>query len=327
MNWRIASLMALSGVAFSPALLPGQENIPKDPITQKFMVTAVDSIAPPAQTMPLYDGPIPNSRPTPDEEGPSGFMQGIKNVSRPTLQAFLPAKAKANGTSIILLPGGGYAGLSIAMELGGVARNLQDHGYAAFIVKYRLPSDKTMVDKSIGPLQDAQQAVRQVREHAIEWKLDAKRVGVMGFSAGGHLAATLGTHFEKAYIDDPGNVSLRPDFMVLVYPVISMKLGITDIGTRRCLLGEQPAEERVKFFSNELQVTDRTPPTLLLHAEDDQIVDVDNSILFFEALRHHHVPVDMMIFDKGDHGFFRLARDDWQSVIFKWLDDNNWSRR
>ena len=327
MQWKLGSLLALVGIACAPALLPGQENIPKDPITQKFMVTAVDSLAPPAQWMPLYDGPIPNSKPTADEEGPSGFMQGIKNVSRPTLQAFLPAKSKANGTSVILFPGGGYAGLSIAMELEGVALNLQDNGYAAFIVKYRLPSDKTMEDKSIGPLQDAQQAIRKVREHAAEWKLDAKKVGIMGFSAGGHLAATLGTHFEKPYIDNPDNMSLRPDFMVLVYPVITMKLGITDIGTRRCLLGDKPSDDRVQFFSNELQVTDGTPPTLLLHAADDQIVDVDNSILFFEALRHHHVPVDMTIFHKGDHGFFPLARDDWESIIFRWLDDKPWSRR
>jgi len=308
-------------------LLPGQENMPKDPITQKFMITAVDSLAPPAKTMPLYEGTIPNSKPTADEEGPSGFMQGIKNVSRPTLEALLPAKSKANGTAILLLPGGGYAGLSIAMELEGVASNLQDHGYAAFIVKYRLPSDKTMEEKSIGPLQDAQEAIRMVREHATEWKLDAKRIGVMGFSAGGHLAATVGTHFQKSYIDNADNVSLRPDFMILVYPVISMKLGVTDIGTRRSLLGEQPTEEQVHLFSNETQVTDRTPPTLLLHAADDQIVDVDNSVLFFEALRHHHVPVDMTIFHKGDHGFFPLARDDWEAMIFKWLEDNGWSKR
>jgi len=327
MNWRFSSLPVLAGVTMMAALLCAQENVPKDPITQRFMVTAVDAIAPAPTMMPLFDGAIPNSRPTPDEEGPSGFMQGITNVSRPTLQVFLPAKAKANGTSIVLLPGGGYAGLSIAMELDGVARNLQDHGYAAFIVKYRMPSDKTMIDMTIGPLQDAQQAVRQVRVHASEWKIDANKVGVMGFSAGGHLAATLGTHFDKAYIDNPDNVSLRPDFMVLVYPVITMKLGVTDIGTRRHLLGDEPAEEQVKLFSNELQVTERTPPTLLLHAADDQIVDVDNSVLFFEALRHHHVPVDMTIFHKGDHGFFPLARDEWEAVIFRWLEHNGWAKR
>ena len=165
-----------------------------------------------------------------------------------------------------------------------------DHGIAAFVVKYRIPSDQTMEDKSIGPLQDAQQAMRFVRLHAAEWDLDAARVGVIGFSAGGHLASTLATHFGKAYVDNPDHISLRPDFLVVVYPVISMDAKITHMDSRKALLGPDPSEGQVRLFSNELQVTKDTPPTLILHAADDRLVDVDNSIVFFEALRRAGVP-------------------------------------
>jgi acetyl esterase/lipase len=190
-------------------------------------------------------------------------------------------------------------------------------------VKYRIPSDKTMVDKSIGPLQDAQQAIRFVRQHAEEWNLDASRVGVIGFSAGGHLAATLATHFNKAYVDNPDHVNLRPDFLIAVYPVISMDR-ITHGGSRNALLGANPSDDQVRLFSNELQVTDQTPPTLLLHATDDQLVDVDNSIAFYEALRHAGVPVEMRLFEKGQHGFFLMPRDRWQSTIMDWLTSEGW---
>jgi acetyl esterase/lipase len=244
----------------------------------------------------------------------------VQKVSRPTLQVFLPAKLKANGSSIIIFPGGGYVSVSIAMEGEEVAKSFQDHGFAAFVVKYRLPSDKTMEDKSIGPLQDAQQAILTVREHAAEWHLDPHKIGVIGFSAGGHLASTLGTHFEKSYIANSNTLSLRPDFMILVYPVISMDSKIAHMGSRIALLGEHPSEESIKLFSNELQVTAKTPPTLILQAADDHLVDVDNSLVFFEALRRHDVPVDMTIFAKGDHGLFLLPRDDWHSIIFHWLE-------
>jgi acetyl esterase/lipase len=207
-----------------------------------------------------------------------------------------------------------------------VAEYLQDYGIAAFIVKYRLPSDATMEDKTIGPLQDAQQAIRLVREHASSWKLDPARVGVLGFSAGGHLAATLGTHLDKSYISNPDGISLRPDFMMLVYPVISMDTKIAHMGSRLALLGPNPTDDKVRLFSNELQVTNKTPPTLLLQATDDHLVDVDNSIVFFEALSHHEVPVDMTIFKKGDHGLFLLPRDRWESMIPEWMQANGWMK-
>jgi len=215
-------------------------------------------------------------------------------------------------------------GLSI--ESTTIAELLQDRGVAAFVVKYRLPSDVTMVDKSIGPLQDAQQSIRLLREHASEWNINPSKVGVMGFSAGGHLASTVGTHFSKAYVPNDDNVNLRPDFMVLVYPVISMMNGLTHKGSREALLGTNPTDKLVRLFSNEQQVNDETPPTLLLHAADDRIVDVDNSIDFFEALRHHKVPVEMIVFPKGDHGFFLITRDEWIQPMFLWMTRNAWMK-
>ncbi len=315
----------LLALPFGSCLLFAQQtSSPGPPVSQKFIAAAMNSIPPQPQTIPLYENAeIPNSKAVLDQEkvGDWGFVQ---NVTHPTIQTFLPAKSKANGASVIIFPGGGYVGLSMALEGATVAQFFQDHGTAAFVVKYRLPSDASMEDKSIGPLQDAQQAIRVVRMHAKEWQLDPARVGVIGFSAGGHLAATLGTHFEKSLVNNPEQVSLRPDYMILVYPVISMDPKVAHMGSRTALLGPNPSDELVRLFSNELQVTKTTPPTLILQAADDHLVDVDNSIAFFEALRHHEVPVDMTIFRKGDHGFILLARDQWEEIIQSWMVSNRW---
>ncbi len=279
---------------------------------------------PKMQVFALYgDDPIPNSKSTSDEE--SGAEQGfIRNVSRPQIHVYLPARMRATGASIVILPGGGYAGLTFDYEGTQQAQFFVDHGIAAFVVKYRIPSDETMLDKSIGPLQDAQQAMRFVRQRAAEWHLDPARVGVIGFSAGGHLASTLATHFSKAYVPNPDGIDLRPDFVVLVYPVISMQSDITHAGSREALLGTAPSDEQVRRFSSELQVSERTPPTLLLHATDDQLVDVSNSLRYYEALRHAGVPVEMRLFEKGQHGFFLMPRTRWQSTIIEWLTSTGW---
>lgn len=315
----VSSLAALvpwaSGQNAEPAPAPKTTSAP--PEMSRFF-------PPPLQSFPLYGtGEIPNARPTPDEES-GGDRSFVRNVSRPQIDVYLPAPSRANGGSLLIFPGGGYAGLSYDYEGTQQARFFIEHGFAAFVVKYRIPSDRTMENKAIGPLQDAQQALRFVRQHAKDWNLDPARVGAIGYSAGGHVASTLATHFDKAYSDDPAQVNLRPDFLVVVYPVISMDAKITHLDSRRALLGPTPSEDDVHFFSNERHVTKDTPPTLILHAADDRLVDVDNSIVFFQALRHAGVPVEARFFEKGQHGFFLLPRNTWQTVIVEWLASNGW---
>jgi len=325
-NFRIADLVLSFATVVAPAF--GEQTKNASSASARTHANApIDMAAalpPKMQTFPLYgDGAIPNSKPGPDEE--SGVDSGfIRNVSRPQIQVYLPAKMRATGASVLIVPGGGYAGLTFDFEGIQQAQYFVDHGVAAFVLKYRLPSDKTMVDKSIGPLQDAQQAMRVVRQHAAQWNLDPSRIGAIGFSAGGHLAASLATHFNKAYVDNPDHINLRPDFLIAVYPLISMDSHITHMDSRQALLGSHPSEEQVRLFSSELQVTEETPPTLLLHATDDQLVDVSNSVTFYEALRHVGVPVEMHLFEKGQHGFFLMPRDRWQSVVLEWLTSAGW---
>ena len=310
------ALPLLAWMCFVRAAGAAPASAPPSPDTANF--------PPRMQSVPLYgDAAIPNSKPVPDEES-SANGSWIKKVSRPVIQVYLPAGAKATGASVVVFPGGAYAGLTFDFEGTQQANYFIDHGVAAFVVKYRIPDDRTMVDKSMGPLQDAQQAMRFARLHAAQWNLDPGRIGAIGYSAGGHVASTLATHFDKSYVDNPEHVDLRPDFLMLVYPVISMEANITHMDSRRALLGNEPSESQVRFFSNELHVTKDTPPTLLLHAADDRLVDVDNSVVFFEALRHAGVPVETRLFQKGQHGFFLLPRDRWQGAIMDWLATNGW---
>ena len=246
-----------------------------------------------------------------------------RNVSHPTYTAFLPLPSRASHAAVIIFPGGGYGILSWPWEGVRIAEAFQDRGIAAILVNYRLPSDETMTDKSIAPLQDAQQALRQVRHNAAAWGIDPAKVGVLGFSAGGHLASTAGTHFDKPLVPNADGVSVRPDFMILAYPVISMEDDLTDKGVRNNLLGPHPSEERIRWFSSELQVSDKTPPALLLAAENDSIVNPDNTIRFFQSLRHHHVPAEMVLFQQGDHGFSRCPGI-MDAPMWAWLEKNGW---
>lgn len=287
------------------------------------------------QELPLYGtGPIPNSKASADMEtvDSSGHPvhYSLSKVSRPTLAVYLPAAATANGTAVIICPGGGYEHLAITHEGTDVARTLSGMGIAAFVLKYRLPSDETMVDKTIGPLQDAQRAIQLVRQQAAKWGVDPARVGIMGFSAGGHLASTAGTHFNKAYIDNKDNISLRPDFMVLLYPVISFNYGYTHHGSRDHLIGPHPDTALIQEYSNELQVTATTPPTFLVHCGDDNVVPVVNSLHFYETLQHNGVQAEMHIYPKGGHGFGMhnpTTKDEWMDRLRNWMDANGWLKR
>lgn len=274
------------------------------------------------EMIPLYLGNVPNAKPSSVKEVQSspGVYRGI---TKPTLEVYLPDKAIATGTAVVVIPGGGYSVVVYQGEGIGTAKALAQKGVAAFVLKYRLPSDSSMVDKTIGPLQDAQQAIKRVREGAAKWGVDPGKIGIMGFSAGGHLASTEATHFEKALIDNPENTSLRPDFQVLVYPVISMGDSLAHRDSRDNLLGKNPSRQSIELYSNELQIRANTPPTYLTHAADDKVVDVDNSIVYFETLRHQKIPVEMHIYPKGDHGFI-FRQPSWVDPLFDWMKRNNW---
>jgi acetyl esterase/lipase len=275
------------------------------------------------KVMDLYAGAIPNSIQGADN---ATLREGVATrVSRPTLTIFLPVKEKATGTAVVICPGGGYGALMMQKEGFNIASYFQEHGVAAFVLKYRLPDSAIMPDKSIGPLQDAQQAIKLVRDHAREWGIDIKHVGIMGFSAGGHLAATASTHFLKPVIPNPENTNLRPDFSMLVYPVVSFSDSLAHAGSRKNLIGSHPSNDLVRLFSNEQQVTAQTPPAFLIHAADDNVVDVDNSISYFEALRHNKVPAELHIYPKGNHGFvLNIPIEDWMSLCMKWMKSNGW---
>jgi acetyl esterase/lipase len=287
------------------------------------------------QELPLYGtGPIPNSKAAADEEKdePSGnpVRHSLSKVSRPTIAVYLPAAGTGNGTAVIICPGGGYDHLAITHEGTDVAQALSGMGIAAFVLKYRLPSDETMVDKTIGPLQDAQRAIQLVRQRAADWGVNPDRVGIMGFSAGGHLASTAGTHFNKAYIDNKDNISLRPDFMVLLYPVISFNYGYAHHGSRNNLIGPHPDTALIREYSNELQVTAATPPTFIVHCEDDKVVPVVNTLYFYEALQRNGVQAEMHIYPKGGHGFGMhntTTKDEWMDRLRNWLGGNGWLKR
>lgn len=275
------------------------------------------------ETIPLYPSAIPNSIPNQMKEvkmEQDGKLLGYRNISQPTLTVYLPDRKIATGTAVIICPGGGYGMESYRLEGTIIAEAFLRKGIAAFILKYRLPSDSIMRDKAIGPLQDAQQAIKTVRQHAVEWKLDSKKIGIMGFSAGGHLASTAGTHFDKSFIPNDENISLRPDFMILVYPVISMKDELTHKGSMNNLLGTTPDAEKGAFFSNELHVNENTPPTWLTHTGDDTVVPVENSILFYRELVRNKVPAEMHLYPSGNHGFvLKLPVDEWMQPLFEWM--------
>jgi acetyl esterase/lipase len=179
-----------------------------------------------------------------------------------------------------------------------------------------------MINKEIGPVQDAQRALQIVRENAKAWDIQKDRIGIMGFSAGGHLASTAGTHFQHAYIDNPKKLNLRPDFMILVYPVISFTDSIGHIGSRDQLLGKNPSPEKIREYSNELQVTPQTPPTFLVHAKSDDVVNVKNSIQFADALRKNGVPEEVYLYEQGGHGFGmnnKTSSVRWMDLVQQWM--------
>ncbi len=249
--------------------------------------------------------------------------QGTKDDDKPTLAISLPPADKATGAAVIVCPGGGYRGLAMSYEGIEVGQWLNDHGIAAFVLKYR---HKGTGYEHPSPLDDAQRAIRTVRARAAEFGVDPQRIGILGFSAGGHLASSAGTHFDKGNPDSPDKiqrVSCRPDFLILCYPVISFVAPQTHQGSKKNLLGENPDPKLVESMSSELQVTPETPPAFLFHTNEDSGVPPENSVLFYLALRKSGVPAELHIYEKGPHGVGlgqKLpAVNSWPDRCIDWL--------
>jgi len=247
----------------------------------------------------------------------------LMKVTDPTLEMYPAPVQHSSGTAVIICPGGGYGRLAIDHEGSLVAAKLNEWGITAFVLKYRLPSDAIMKQKSIGPLQDGQEAVRIVRRHGGEWNIDPHKIGIMGFSAGGHLAASVSTLYGDSLYTPMDTISARPDFSILVYPVISMDSTITHGGSRIMLLGEHPSQELERRFSCELQVTPQTPPAFIVQAVDDPAVPIENSIRYLLALRKNKVPAEMHLYESGGHGFglgkTNRTESSWPEACKRWL--------
>ena len=294
-----------------------------------FVLMLISSVTFAQQSTPilLYPNGVPNSKPAPKdyvESMDAGSF--LHNVTVPMLIPYFPAKDKANGAAVVICPGGGYWGLSMVNEGSEIAAAFNKIGVTAFILKYRMPSDSVMVDKTIGPLQDAQRAIQLIRQRAAEWGIDTARVGIIGFSAGGHLASTAATHFDKEVIENKKHISLRPSFAILLYPVVTFGPK-AHVGSKENLIGKNAPQALVDLYSNEKQVTPNTPPTFLVHAQDDGLVPVENSLMFYDAMVKNHVKGEIHIYQFGDHGFGlhnRVTKDDWFNSLTKWMDGNGW---
>lgn len=250
--------------------------------------------------------------------------RAVTGIRTPTITAYLPKQP--NGVALLVTPGGSYQRVVLDKEGSDLAPIFNAHGYTLFVMTYRMPADGH-TEGSDSPLVDAQRAIRTLRADAEKWKIDPHRIGVLGFSAGGHVAASLGTRYNESVYpvtDETDKLSARPDFMALMYPVITMQKSIAHPGSRKALIGEKPTPEQIKKYSPEQNVTAQTPPTFIVHAVDDPSVPVDNSLVMFSALRAQHVPVEMHLFQEGKHGFgirgaVGLPAASWPELLMNWI--------
>jgi len=315
---RLPNLYRLVALLLALAVLPACASEP-----------AVDPATLPDQVqLPLYPGDPPGE-PTWDQDGPIPEMSigdggRYRYVHEPVLDVFHAKGENHNGAAVVICPGGGYGILAYNHEGIQVAQWLNDNGITAIILRYRMFPYRHPV-----PMHDVQRALQTVRASAHDWAIDPDRIGVLGFSAGGHLASTAATHFAAADEDaaDPVlRVTSRPNFAVLVYPVITMRSDVTHGGSRRNLLGPDPDEALVELMSNDEQVDDNTPPTFLVHSLDDGAVPIANSQRFLAALQAHHIPGELMVFDTGGHGY-GLGRSEghettaWPARCIEWFGE------
>jgi acetyl esterase/lipase len=279
--------------------------------------------------IPLWEGnpPLQNPSDLKEESSQQGVLR-ITNVQTPTIEVYLPTKQIATGEAVVIFPGGGYGILAYDWEGTDFAKWLNSQGIAGIVVKYRLPISKSLTDPKEVPLMDAQRAIRLVRNRAAEWSINPAKVGVMGFSAGGHLASTLSTQYNHE-LNRPKDVvdaiSARPDFSILAYPVITFRTDAVHAGSRKNLIGDNASEELKNRFSGELNVNAETPPTFLVHAQDDKGVPIENSLLYYQALHKNGVKASLHIYPTGGHGFgFGLNKgsvESWRSVLLLWMKE------
>ena len=281
------------------------------------------------QTLPLWEGtpPLQKAMDLKEDVRQEGIIR-IANVQTPTIEVYLPAKQIATGKAVVIFPGGGYGILAYDWEGTDFAKWLNAQGIAGIVVKYRLPISESLTDPKEVPLLDAQRAIRLVRQNAASWNIDPAQVGVMGFSAGGHLASTLSTQYNhdvERPKDAVDGLSARPDFSILAYPVITFQDGAVHGGSRKNLIGDNASAELKDRFSGELNVNAETPPTFLVHAQDDTGVPIENSLLYYTALHKHGVKASLHIYPAGGHGFaFGLGKgavETWRDVLLAWMAD------
>jgi acetyl esterase/lipase len=292
-----------------------------------FAMTLMSNLHAQNETILLYTGTAPGStgKQVPEDSKTTDGITRVKDVTQPALIVY-PARKKTTDATVIICPGGGYGILAIDHEGYDIAKWFNERGMTAFVLKYRLPQEDLFDNDEIRPLQDAQQAIRLVRKNAAKYGVSPDKVGIMGFSAGGHLASTASTHFttQVGEITDP-SVSVRPDFSLLIYPVITFNDRFTHFGSRDNLIGKNPSVEKIEWYSNDKQVTKDTPPTFLVSTTDDG-VQPENSIAYFLACKKNKVPVEMHIYEKGGHGYGLKKKgrgpvETWAARMEDWLKD------
>ena len=291
-------------------------------ITFFYMTTAL------AQYQPLYKT-IPNNIAAKNQEAESSStgILIVEKVSIPSYQYFRVANDNQKRPCVIICPGGGYTILAAGHEGTDVAKYFNSIGVNAIVLKYRIPNDANQIDKSIAPLQDAQQAILLARTNADTWGIDKNKIGIMGFSAGGHLASSLATHYNDVKIDNPTKVSLRPDFQILIYPVISFGPEGHE-GSRINLIGnanDEKTKKAIDYFSSEKQITKDAPIAFLVHSKDDDVVPVANAIHYYDNLIAHKVPAELYLYEKGAHGYGMknpTSEIVWTSVMKTWMQKN-----
>jgi acetyl esterase/lipase len=285
------------------------------------------------ETILLYPDGVPGLKQgllIPEDSKTMDGITRIKDITQPALYVFQP-KNKTSDAAVIICPGGGYGILAIDHEGFDIAAWFNERGVTAFVLKYRLPQDNLFENREIRPLQDAQQAIRIVRKNAAKYGVSPDKTGIMGFSAGGHLASTASTHF-RAQVGEitDSTLSVRPDFSLLIYPVITFSDAITHSGTRDHLIGENPAADNIERYSNEKHVTEETPPTFLISTSDDG-VSPENCILYYSACLKNKVPVEMHIYEKGGHGYALKKKgsgpvETWTDRLADWMIDRKLMR-